>query len=440
MIAESDIWNYRQASQALASESTDLAWLDVARAEALQRFLADGFPSTDHEDWRYTDLRDTATLSAALLTAKPESAETSPDRAGPALPQHGTEPHLVIVDGLLRPDLSVIPVLEGLSVCRLRDLPERRREEACARISQSPHMETAALFDLNTALLRDAVIVQLSPGTRLEQPLHITCSSSRGSMVQARVLVTLAAASQATVIEQHLSNGVALANTVTDVRCDTDSSLDYARIQLGHDEATHLAMQFFAVADGASVHLTHLDIGARLARTDLQVRLLGAGATVNAHGLFIADGARHLDNHTRIDHLAPRTISRELYRGIMDGDGRGVFNGKVIVHPGAAGTDARLVNQNLLLARTAEIDTKPELEIYADDVKCSHGATTGQLDPVALFYLQSRGIGAGEARRLLVAAFAREIIAQAPRGAITDRLLDFLQARLPDLAQTGGLS
>jgi Fe-S cluster assembly protein SufD len=183
----------------------------------------------------------------------------------------------------------------------------------------------------------------------------------------------------------------------------------------------------------------HLDVGASLARNDLVVRLAAPGARVDADGLFFAADGRHLDNHTRIEHAAPATTSRESYRGIADSRGRGVFNGKVIVEAGADGSDARLTSQNLLLSAGAEIDTKPELEIYADDVKCSHGATVGQLDPAALFYLRSRGLPLDAARRMLIAAFAREVLLRLPSPVLEAHVMAALAPRLPDLARVGAV-
>jgi Fe-S cluster assembly protein SufD len=252
------------------------------------------------------------------------------------------------------------------------------------------------------------------------------------------VLIDVGAGARATLIEHHLGRGASVSNSVTDVICAAGARLSYVKLQDEADDGIHLATQGFHLGNQASAELLHLDLGSRLARNDLRVELAGDGATVSAHGLFFADGSRHLDNHTRVDHRAPHTVSRELYRGIADSKGRGVFNGKVIVHAGAGGTDAQLRNQNLLLSSGAEIDTKPELEIYADDVKCSHGATTGQLDATAIFYLRSRGIPAEDARRMLIASFAREIVGRLPAGAIEKYVLALLHGRLPAIGEVAG--
>jgi len=184
------------------------------------------------------------------------------------------------------------------------------------------------------------------------------------------------------------------------------------------------------LAAGASARVTSIDLGAALSRQAFTVVLAGPGASATIDGLSLADGDRHLHNRTRVEHRAPATTSRETFRGIADGNGRGVFNGSIVVLPGAAGSNAELSNRNLLLAATAEIDTKPELEIYVDDVRCSHGATTGQLDPAALFYLRSRGLDEPAARRLLTAAFLRASLAGVRSPALRARLEALLEARL----------
>jgi Fe-S cluster assembly protein SufD len=332
------------------------------------------------------------------------------------------------------PDLGARP---GLSARTFGEASAAQREMLVAHIACLEGQAGDSLPSLNAALLRDGLIVEVAAHAVVNEPIYIAVGTGAGAQAHNRIVLRLRAGAQATVIEHHLGSGVS--NTVTDVVSETGSRLTYVKLQDEADAAMHLARQHLSLDAGARADLLHIDLGARLARNDLQVALAGHGAEVSAHGLFFADGERHLDNHTRIDHRAPRTVSRELYRGIADGRGRGVFNGKVIVHAGAAGTDAQLRSQNLLLSQGAEIDTKPELEIYADEVKCSHGATTGQLDPMAVFYLRSRGIPADDARRMLIAAFAREIIGRLPVGsALADHVLEVLRGRLPAIAEVAG--
>ena len=191
-------------------------------------------------------------------------------------------------------------------------------------------------------MIRDGLLIEIAAGVRLQEPIYVVMGSTAGGAVFNRLLVKLGAGSRATVIEHHASVGESVSNSMTDIICDSDSRLDYVKLQVESASATHLASQHVAVERGAVADVLHIDLGAKLARNDLQLELSGDGAETSAHGLFFADGGRHLDNHTRIDHRAPHTRSRELYRGIADGKGRGVFNGKVIVHPGAIKSDARL--------------------------------------------------------------------------------------------------
>ncbi|MFQ5635294.1 MAG: Fe-S cluster assembly protein SufD, partial [Gammaproteobacteria bacterium] len=251
---------------------------------------------------------------------------------------------------------------------------------------------------------------------------------------QARMLVNAGQRSSARIFEHHVGRGTGWTNAMTELRCGEASQLTYVKLQNEHHEADHIAAQHVRLGVDSVFRAAHIDLGARLARNDLKIGMTGSGARAELFGLFLADGRRHVDHHTRTDHRAAHTVSREHYRGILSEHGRGVFNGKVIVHEQAGGTDARLDNRNLLLAKTAEIDTKPELEIYTDDVKCAHGATTGQLDEQALFYLRARGIPRHAARRMLVLAFARDIFQQfdAAESELVDYVNRALERRLPN--------
>jgi Fe-S cluster assembly protein SufD len=286
---------------------------------------------------------------------------------------------------------------------------------------------------LNAALLRDGLFIEVAAGAVLGEPIYVVVGNSPAQAAYNRIIVSLGADSRATIVEHHLGIGESVSNSVTDIACGAGSRLTYLKLQTEAASAIHLASQKISMSRGAQADILHLDLGAKLARNDLRVDLAAEGTEAMCHGLFYADGSRHLDNHTRIDHQAPRSRSRERYRGLAEDRGRGVFNGKVIVHSGAIKSDAELTNQNLLLSPTAEIDTKPELEIYADDVKCSHGATTGQLDSDSIFYLRSRGITAEQARRMLMASFVREITRRVPAGPLDLHVSALLHDRLPDL-------
>ncbi|MDJ0929327.1 MAG: Fe-S cluster assembly protein SufD, partial [Gammaproteobacteria bacterium] len=289
----------------------------------------------------------------------------------------------------------------------------------------------ASLAALNAAFLTDAVQIDIAANKVLDRPLHLVFVADGSPVsIQTRVLLTLGERSEATVIEQFVSDGAATTNTISHVECAPGARLHYLKLQDESGDAHHIAAQRLLVARNARVDALHIDLGARLARNDLTVELLAAGAEASMHGLFVGDSQRHIDNHTRVDHRAPHTHSVASYRGVLNDQSRGVFNGKILVHDDADGTDASLENRNLLLSQQAEIDTKPELEIYADDVKCSHGATTGQLDPAAIFYLRSRGVADADARRMLTLAFAAEITHRSPLQSLREHIEHQCGARI----------
>jgi len=287
---------------------------------------------------------------------------------------------------------------------------------------------------LNTALLRDGLLLTTSPGARIAVPVHVAClATGRPVIAQPRLLISLAPGSSLTLVLEHGGAAGALVNLVTQARCAAGARLELLRVQaLGEDGYLTETLQTDLDAD-AGLTGTTLELGGALSRLELTVRFRGAGAEALVSGASLGDGERHLDTQTRLIHAAPRTTSRQQFRSLADGRARVICNGKIIVEPGAAGTDASLQSRGLLLARTAELDTKPELEIRADDVRCSHGATIGQLDANALFYLRSRGLDGTEARRVLVNAFLREVLAGVGDPGLRDALDARLQERLAGL-------
>lgn len=428
----------RQAIEQANRLRPELAWLQEVRGRALERLVKEGLPTIADEDWRYTDLSRVTALTASpslLPPPLPLSQKGDPIREliVPGLDGNTA----VFVDGAYRVDLSRVSDASGVAVMPIGQAPSSMRGSLAQRIGGAT-VSSGGLAALNTALFRDGLMIEVAAGVTLDEPLYVVMGSTADDPSYNRLLVQLGAGSRATIIEHHASVGSSVSNSMTEIACGGDSHLTYAKLQAESASATHLASQHVAMERGARAELLHIDLGAKLARNDLHIELSGDGAEASAHGLFFADGSRHLDNHTRIDHRGSRTRSRELYRGIADGQGRGIFNGKVIVHAGAIKSDAHLSNQNLLLSRTAEIDTKPELEIYTDDVKCSHGATTGQLDANSIFYLRSRGIPEIEARRMLIAAFAREIIKRLPGASLDAHVVSLLRERLPDMRPMAG--
>ena len=401
-------------------------WLRPARSAAIERFVAAGFPSTRHEDWKYTDLTPVAERSLAYLT----TSEPTSTRDVPLPTDYGDSYRLLFVNGRLAPG-QTLPAVAGLSLVDLAGADPASRQRILERLQSMKADPAADLAALNAAFISGGLWVEVEAGARIQQPLEVLMQAD-GSPVaaQPRLFVSAGANSEFTVIEHYTGSGKALTNAVTDLHCANGARLCYAKVQAESVNSHHVALQRLVLERDSHVELVHLDLGGALSRNDLQVELAAPGAEIGIHGLFVADGNAHVDNHTRMDHLAPNTRSREIFRGIAANGGQGVFNGKIVVHEGADGTDAGLSNRNLLLSKTAEIDTKPELEIYADDVKCAHGATTGQLDANALFYLRSRGLGEAEARSVLVNAFAREILERIPLARLREHVEQGLEHRL----------
>jgi Fe-S cluster assembly protein SufD len=289
---------------------------------------------------------------------------------------------------------------------------------------------------LSTALFQDGVLLDLAPGLELEQPLRLVFLGGGGespALDCPRVLVRAGANSRGTVIEHYGPGaGESLCLAVTEVALESGARVEHYRLQEGGAGAFHLGVLAARIERDATLVSHNLAVGGRIARLDLDAAMVAPGAHVEMNGLYVARDRQHIDNHTRVDHAVPRTSSDQLYRGVLTGKSHAVFNGKAIVRPGAAGTDAQQSNANLLLSPEAEIDTKPELEIYADEVKCSHGATTGQLDADALFYLRSRGLDEETARSLLTFAFADTVLARMPLAPLRRHAEQLVVGRLPD--------
>ncbi|MCL4792676.1 MAG: Fe-S cluster assembly protein SufD, partial [Gammaproteobacteria bacterium] len=317
----------------------------------------------------------------------------------------------------------------------LRNLsPDLRARAARLLVSRNSASESPARAALNLALLSDGWYLRsTSTGADTPPPVHLRITGSSTGMAQPRLLVELAPGSRLSLVIEHQGPAGALANVVTQICCGAGSHLELLRIQdLPVDglltETTHIEL-----GRDATLLATSLDFGGQLVRQDLSVALSGSGASADIHGAFLVDGHRHIDNHTTVDHRAADTSSREIFHGLATGHGRGVFNGRIVVQPGAVRTASALNSRNLLLTNTAEIDTKPELEIFTDDVRCSHGATTGQLDANALFYLRSRGLNPEEARQALITAFLHATLALVSPDDLGVRVAARLQTRLSAL-------
>ena len=424
------------AAERLRHSASGLDWLADRRAAALARVEHSGLPDTSQEDWRYTSLAGfTQRWADHLVATGPPSVPAGTDSPVPmSAPWVAASMFTVdVVDGTLCAPLVGTP--PGLTIRSLQQLTPEWQDRVEGLLGptdgQADSSPPDSLVDLNTALLGDVLLIATDPGSCVNLPIHVRLQGTAAPPLgQPRLLVDVAPGSQLTLSLELTGSAGALVNAVTQVCLGRGSQLNLIRVQALPDDGMLTETTRIEVAESASVTVTSVDLGSQLSRQALTVLLAGTGASATVHGLFLADGHRHIDNRTRLEHQAPLTTSRETFRGIADDHGHGVFNGKIIVQPGAAGSNAALTNRNLLLTTTAEIDTKPELEIYVDDVRCSHGATTGQLDANALFYLRSRGLDPAAARQMLTAAFLRESLNGIAVPELRARLDAQLQARL----------
>jgi Fe-S cluster assembly protein SufD len=432
---------YREGFERFAlskDAASEPAWLRERRTAAFARFVERGLPSPRDEAWRHTPI-------APLTRGRFEPA--APDARPPAeavslLPgARESGPRIVLSGGRLVPELSRLDAGAGYTVSGLKHalaaqpaLVEKWLGRAAA--------EATAFAELNAALAADVAVVLVAPGVRPAEPIRIehVGAGGSGTVAYARALVVAGRTSECRVVETYASaRGTAsLTNAVTEVVVEDGARVERCKLQLEGDEALHVATLAVRLGRDAAFTDHSLVLGAALSRDDIFARFDGPGGECTLNGLFVVDGKRVADTHSRIDHASPHCSSRELYKGILDGQARGVFNGLVIVRPGAQKTDAWQVNRNLLLSGEALVHSTPQLEILADDVKCKHGSTTGQLDPQMLFYLQSRGISAAHARGLLTWAFANELLQKVPDAAARGAALERLAPRLGGAAGLDG--
>lgn len=394
--------------QTLAGEG--LGWLKTTRSAGVERFNQLGIPTTKDEDWKYTNLR--------ALASKPFSfvAETALDHDAIEL-KVSEAYHLVFHNGRYQAAHSNVDGLpEGVVMCSIQHaLEQQHTDKVEAQFAQMQPENTNAFASLNSGLFTDGAFVFLPEDAKLDKPLElIFIASGEQTLNMPRNLVVLEANAEATIIERQRSTdgSTALSNSATEVRLHNNAACDFYLVQTAQNKACQIGGMWVHQAANSRFSARTITLGGRLVRNELKVTLAGEGAHTDCIGLFIGKGRQHIDNHTTIRHSAPNCSSREVYKGILDDHSRGVFHGRVMVDQDAQQTFAEQENANLLLSRDAEVDTKPQLEIYADDVKCSHGVTVGELDAKQIFYLQSRGIDKASARTLLTYAFAAEVLDQ----------------------------
>ena len=393
-------------------------WLQAQRAAALEHIRAIGTPTSKREAWRYTSL-------TRLLEAGFRPAATAPTPAVPDLDEvlvSGLVSHrAVLVNGRFEPGLSDLGGLpEGVRISGLRQAlagdPHGLRGHLGAVLGADPSHPTALFSALNTAGLDDGLVVLAGAGVRLARPIeviHLAVGEAGVACVaQPRLVLGLGADTRVTLIERYLGRGCApyAVNAVVEAGLEQGAVLAHSRIQTEGPAAFHLSGVHLAQGAGSRYRGLNLALGAAWSRTEVRVQFTGGHAECDLAGLYLAGDGQLSDIHLDVAHRLPNCTSREHFKGILYGKGRAVFDGRVVVARDAQRSDAAMTNRNLLLSEGAEVDTKPQLEINADDVKCSHGTTVGQIDPEQLFYLRSRGLGLPLARRMLCLGFAGEVL------------------------------
>jgi Fe-S cluster assembly protein SufD len=396
-----------------------------ARTAAFERFLQRGFPTTRDEEWRFTNVAPIAAAAfARAAAAAPEPSALAPFR----LPE-GAAHELVIVNGRLAPELSSAGAPDGVAIRRLEDDLARTPDDL------RPDEPSTPFVDLNTAFFEDGVVIDVAPGAVVSTPihvLHVTAVEGAPAMVSPRLVIRAGEQSQIIVVESYvgLTDHEAFTNAVTRVSVSASAVVDHVKLQREPSRTFHLAT-IAATTARAGVFRSHaITLGGRLVRNDVLSRLAGEGAECTLNGLYVADGDTLVDTHTTIDHTEPHCPSHEVYKGILSGTAKAVFNGKIIVRQKAQKTDAKQTNKALLLSDNAQINSKPQLEIFADDVRCTHGATVGQLDEDQLFYLRARGLSQMTARNMLIHAFAGDVLAGVRVDAVRELTLRLVDEKL----------
>ena len=408
------------------SESQDPAWLVNLRGRAGERFEELDFPTTRVEAWKYTSVapilktpfRQLLDLELGGLTA---------EAIAPFTFAESRRSQLVFVNGLFARELSNLSGLPaGVTVSNLAEVPAELGKTVGNHLGVYADYRDQVFTALNTANLGDGAFVHIGKGKAVETPIHLlfVSTSAEATVSHPRVLIVAEEGSVATVIESYVSpsEDVYFTNAVTEVFAAEGAVLDHYRLQEESERAFHIATTEVHQQRKSNYTSYAISLGGRLARHNLNVAVSDENIETTIDGLYVVTGDQHTDNHTVIDHQKPHSNSHQLYKGILDGRGRAVFNGKVFVRKGALLTDAQQLNKNLLLSSQAHVDTKPQLEIFADDVKCSHGATVGQLEDEELFYLASRGLSADKARALLTYGFAEDVISKIKLKSVREQL------------------
>ena len=434
---------FRGAFAASTQRTDEPSWLRRLREQSFERFEAIGFPTVEQEEWKYTN---TAAIVKSAFTPiiAANGLSVTNDELSSFAYEEARDTRLVFVNGLFRGELSATSGLpEGVSTIPITGI---ETDPAFARVVLERDAEDApnGFIALNSALFASGLLLKISRGVTIEKPIHVLfiadAQNGTSPAMFPRLMVDAGENSAATILESFasLGNGAYLTDSVVDFKLQRGARIQHYRVQREGSAGFHIGTTRAELGSQASYQVTSVNLGAALARHDVDVTMDHEGAECAVDGLYMVDGSQHTDTHSLIDHRQAHCTSRQLYKGILDGKSRAVFNGKVFVRHGAQQTDAQQTNKNLLLSNEAHVDTKPQLEIFADDVKCAHGAAVGQLDDEEKFYLESRGINPALARNMLTYGFAEEVIERIKidsiRRELDDAVLNRLHVQLePDL-------
>lgn len=434
--------SYRDAFDALqTADKRELpAWVLRLRESALEWFEQIGLPTTDVEDWKYTNV--TPIARGNFTPVAPDSqSELSADVVADFIAPEASS-RLVFVNGVYRAEFSSIENLPaGVVVANLREALTGEHEfDLRSHLARPTATEIDGFNALNAAFLGSSgALIYLPKGAQVTAPiqlLFLTVNAPQPPVIFPRVLVVAERESAATIIESYAATeeSVSFTNVVVEIFVGENARVTHYKVQRESERAFHIATTNAELGRSGVYDLTTITLGAQLSRHGLNIKLAHEGAECWADGLYLVGTGQHADTHSLIDHSSPHCTSHQLYKGILDGKSRAVFNGKVFVHRDAQKTDAMQSNKNLLLSNEARVDTKPQLEIYADDVKCAHGATVGQLEEEELFYLVSRGLHTDLARNLLTYGFAEELVEkikiESIKRQLDEAILNRLHARL----------
>jgi Fe-S cluster assembly protein SufD len=415
-----------EATLARAQERNEPAWLLEQRQSGFARFVADGLPTVRDEMWKYTNVQPLVDGGFTL----PENDTIS---AGDPVPEpRDDERQIVFINGALSMSRSQFGDEDGVSIQPIFDVLGNGGAETLKPLIQRAPSQSAGVFGaLHSAFLSNGVVIRIEANADVTKRIHVLCLQTRvspGLLSAPRIVINAGASSRATVVQSHIGvpEAAGFTNAATDIHVGQNAELSYCKVQSEGAETYHFSHLHAEQERDSRLSLFEFSMGGRLVRNNVYVRSGGENTNTIMNGVYALRGKQHVDNHTTMDHAKPNCNSHQIYKGILDEQARGVFDGRIIVRVGATKTDAIQLNRNLLLSRRAHVDTKPQLEISNDDVKCTHGATIGQLDQDELFYLESRGISPTEAVAMLSRAFAEEVLFEVSDTVLRESLRDVL--------------